>query len=56
VTVSAVGGFFFWRGPWRRGCYGHHAAQDPKAILAQRYARGEIDHNEYRERLNNLAQ
>jgi putative membrane protein len=47
---------FFCRGPWRRGWYGYHAAQDPKAILAQRYARGEIDHNEYRERLHNLAQ
>ena len=49
--------FFFWRGPWRRGWYGYQgSAQDPRAILAQRYARGEIDHNEYRERLNHLVE
>jgi uncharacterized membrane protein len=39
-----------------RGWYGYHAAQDPRAILAQRHARGEIDHNEYRERLNHLVE
>jgi putative membrane protein len=30
------------------------AGPDPRAILAERYARGEIDHQEYRERLGNL--
>jgi putative membrane protein len=30
------------------------AAPDPRAILAERYARGEIDHDEYRERLRHL--
>jgi putative membrane protein len=45
---------FFWRG--RRGAWGPYrpAAPDPRAILAERYARGEITHDEYRERLDNL--
>jgi putative membrane protein len=45
---------FFWRG--RRGPWGPYrpAAPDPRAILAERYARGEITHDEYRERLGNL--
>jgi putative membrane protein len=45
---------FFWRG--RRGPWGpyRHAAPDPRAILAERYARGEVTHEEYRERLGNL--
>ena len=45
---------FFWRGrrgPW--GNYGHRGP-DARAILAERYARGEITHEEYRERLGNL--
>jgi putative membrane protein len=44
--------FVFWRGgrgPWRPS-----PAPDPRAILAERYARGEIDHDEYRERLGRL--
>jgi putative membrane protein len=41
--------FVFWRGPnWR------HAGPDARAILAERYARGEISLEEYRERLGNL--
>jgi putative membrane protein len=46
---------FFWRG--RRaawvgcGAYGRPNAQ---SILAERYARGEISHDEYRERLAHL--
>jgi putative membrane protein len=39
------------RGPWTA----RHAA-DPAAILAERYARGEIDHAEYRERLGHLRE
>ena len=45
---------FFWRGrrgPW--GYYGHRGP-DARAILAARYARGEISHEEYRERLGHL--
>jgi putative membrane protein len=37
----------------RRSCAGPRGT-DPRAILAERYARGEIDANEYRERLANL--
>jgi putative membrane protein len=44
---------FFWRGrrgPWGSGDRG----PDARAILAERYARGEITHDEYRERLGHL--
>jgi putative membrane protein len=46
--------FFFWRG--RRGAWGPYrqTAPDARAILAERYARGEISVEEYRERLGNL--
>jgi putative membrane protein len=44
--------FVFWRG--RGGPWAGHRATDPRAILAERYARGEIDHTEYRERLGHL--
>ena len=45
---------FFWRG--RRGAWGPYrqAVPDARAILAERYARGEIGIEEYRERLSNL--
>ena len=45
---------FFWRGrrgPWP---YYGHRAPDARAILAERYARGEITYDEYRERLGHL--
>lgn len=49
--------FFAWRrGPWR-GCSAAGAGRaDPSAILAELYARGEITHEEYQERLGNLKQ
>ena len=45
---------FLWRG--RRGPWAAYGtpAPDPRAILAERYARGEITLEEYRERLGNL--
>lgn len=43
----------FWRG--RRGPWAA-AGPDPRAILAERYARGDITHEEYRERLGNLGE
>ena len=44
----------FWRG---RGPWGpRFATPDPRAILAERYARGEITYEEYRERLGHLEQ
>jgi putative membrane protein len=39
---------------WRRGPWGGGRGPDPRAILAERYARGEISHEEYRERLSHL--
>lgn len=49
--------FFAWRrGPWmgqRCGAAGVRGA-DPNAILAELYARGEITHEQYQERLGNL--
>jgi putative membrane protein len=42
--------FFFRRGPYWR-----HGGPDARAILAERYARGEIGLEEYRERLGNLG-
>jgi putative membrane protein len=47
---------FFWRGrrgPW---AYSGHRGPDARAILAERYARGEISYDEYRERLGHLEQ
>jgi putative membrane protein len=54
LVFFALARLFFWRG--RRGPWmGQSApAPDPRAILAERYARGEITHDEYRERLGNL--
>jgi len=47
----------FWRRRWRHyhrpwGWVG--GENDPRAILAARYARGEIDESEYRQRLSVL--
>ena len=47
---------FFWRGrcgPWP---YRGGRGPDARAILAERYARGEISHAEYRERLGHLEE
>jgi putative membrane protein len=44
---------FFWRG--RRGPWAYRG-RDARAILAERYARGEITYDEYRERLGHLEQ
>lgn len=47
--------FFFWRrGPWGWRHAGGPPRTNPHEILAERYARGEIGHEEYRERLGNL--
>ena len=45
--------FFFWRrgAPW---AYYGYRRPDARDILAERYARGEITHDEYRERLGHL--
>lgn len=45
----------FWRRRFRDGHHPHHwyrgGDSDPRVILAQRYARGEVSEQEYRERL-----
>jgi putative membrane protein len=46
VLVWVVVAFFFWR---RRGWRGHARASG-EAVLGERYARGEITEDEYRER------
>jgi putative membrane protein len=46
---------FFWRrrgGPWATA----HSTHGAQAILAERYARGEISQDEYRERLRHLEE
>jgi putative membrane protein len=47
---------FFWRG--RRGPWAYDGPRESnaRAILAERYARGEITYDEYRERLGHLEQ
>ena len=45
--------FVVWRG---RGPWAGHRGPDARAILAERYARGEISHQEYRERLGHLEE
>jgi putative membrane protein len=45
---------FFWRGRGRPWVSHPQPGPDARAILAERYARGEISHEEYRERLSHL--
>jgi putative membrane protein len=45
---------FFWRGG--RGPWTAARVPDARAIVAERYARGEISHDEYRERLGHLEE
>ena len=40
------------RGPWHH----YHGGENPFSVLAGRYARGEIDEQEYRQRLEVLRQ
>ena len=41
-------------GRWGRRRWGPNGIERARAILAERYARGEIDANEYQERLDRL--
>ncbi len=50
-VVASRPSFVFWRG---RRSWVYHRGPDPRAILAERYARGEITLAEYRERLGHL--
>ena len=44
---------FFWRRHWRRHGHSYHSSS-ARTVLAERYARGEIDETEYRQRLSVL--
>lgn len=48
LVIIALFWTFTWRGPWRRR-WGDE--RSPRAVLGERYARGEIDEDEYRSRL-----
>lgn len=50
-----VGGFFFFGSRMRRGVQ-QHPFRSGEAVLAERYARGEVTEEEYRERLAVLRQ
>jgi putative membrane protein len=51
IALIALFWTFAWRGPWRRRAEPWHEARAPEAVLGERYARGEIDEEEYRKRL-----
>jgi putative membrane protein len=54
LLVGLVVRFVFWRrGAW---CGPRRSMQGPDEILAERFARGEIDATEYRSRLDALRQ
>ncbi len=50
-----VGAFFFFGARMRRGMH-NRPFQSGEAVLAERYARGEVTEDEYRERLAVLNQ
>ncbi len=50
-----VGAFFFFGSRMRRGAQ-QHPFRSGEAVLAERYARGEVTEEEYRERLSVLRQ
>lgn len=51
IALIALFWTLAWRGPWRRRAEPLHEARAPEAVLGERYARGEIDEEEYRKRL-----
>lgn len=55
LIIMVISRVFFWR---RRGSWHHYhgwgGGENPFAVLAGRYARGEIDETEYRQRLEVL--
>ncbi|HWC71357.1 MAG TPA: SHOCT domain-containing protein [Actinomycetota bacterium] len=53
LVVFAIVAF---RGGWRRQHDHSHGPPSPEAILGERFARGEISADEYRERLGVLQQ
>ncbi len=54
IWLLLLGGVIFVLVRGRRGGAGGHQGQSAEGVLAERYARGEIAEEEYRERLNVL--
>ena len=54
VLVWGVVAFFFWRRRGWRGGWRAGTSASGEAVLGERYARGEITEDEYRERLGVL--
>jgi putative membrane protein len=54
VLVWGVVAFFFWRRRAWRGGWRSGPGASGEAVLGERYARGEITEDEYRERLRVL--
>jgi putative membrane protein len=54
LVFILIARLFFWRrrGPWHP-CH-HDPTAQARAVLAERYARGEISHDEYNDRLGHL--
>lgn len=50
LAIIALFWFFAWQGPRRYRRDGHED-RSPQTVLGERYARGEIDEEEYRTRL-----
>jgi putative membrane protein len=50
LVIIALFWTFAWRGPWRRRGEWRDE-RSPRSVLGERYARGEIDEDEYRTRL-----
>lgn len=55
LAIIALFWFFAWRGPWRSR-RSWHDDRSPRSVLGERYARGEIDEEEYRKRLAVLSE
>ena len=55
-VLIIVGGFLLFRSLGRTTgpAHHHHAAQSPEQVLAERFARGDIEEQEYRQRLTAL--
>ncbi|HZD18006.1 MAG TPA: SHOCT domain-containing protein [Actinomycetota bacterium] len=52
IVLIALFWTFAWRGHWwGRRAESWHDARSPESVLGERYARGEIDEQEYRSRL-----
>ena len=56
VLILVILRAIFWRrrGPWHHHRYGYGGGENPFSVLAGRYARGEIDEQEYRQRMEVL--